>query len=357
MTSTHTDTTTVTSLALEEVNFQYPGAEKPALSDIGLRIEPGTISTLVGPSGCGKSTLLKTVGGMILPDSGRVVIGEQDVTNTPMTKRKIGWVPQQYALFEHMDVKSNVAFGLRAQKYPKPQRIERVREVLELCHMAEFADRAVDELSGGQRQRVAIARALAPYPRLLLLDEPLAALDPQLRGQLRADLRTMIRQAGVTTIMVTHDQEEALAMADHIVVMNNGRIVQSGRPNEVWAQPNSSWIASFLGHATVVPVANRLTDGRSEILPGLEVPTTGGSKSNIAVRALDFYAVDAGTADGIEGRVVDCEYHGDNYAVSVAVPHPQQNSFTLPAQSAVVREVNETVTLCASNRRNIPEVD
>lgn len=349
------DAAQAASLELTGVNFRYPGGDKLALSDINVSVEAASISALVGPSGCGKSTLLKTVGGMIAPEDGQVLIGGNDVTHTPMTKRKIGWVPQQYALFEHMDVKSNVAFGLRAQKFPKTQRVERVKEMLELCQMTEFADRAVDELSGGQRQRVAIARALAPYPRLLLLDEPLAALDPQLRGKLRADLRKMIRDAGVTTIIVTHDQEEALAMADHLVVMKKGEVAQSGAPSKVWSRPETAWVASFLGNAQVIPVLKNLDGNRSEIAPGLDVPTTGDGGSRVAVRPVDFVVESAEHAEGVEAEIIDSEFHGDSYAVTVRL-HGEHDDLVLPARSHAEREPGEVVRVKASNHREVPEV-
>ncbi len=347
------------SLEITDVSYGYPGNERNALSDINVSVDAGSISALVGPSGCGKSTLLKAVGGMIVPDIGTVAIGGEDVTEIPMAKRRIGWVPQQYALFEHMDVKSNVSFGLRAQKYSKKDRAERVNEILDLCQMSEFADRAVDELSGGQRQRVAIARALAPYPKMLLLDEPLAALDPQLRGALRSHLRSMIRDAGVTTIMVTHDQEEALAMADHLVVMKNGQLVQAGPPEDVWAHPENSWVATFLGNAAIVPILSRTSAGRCEVVPDLSVPTSGGNGSHLAVRSIDFvaYASDTSDSGAARGQVIDCEFHGDVFSAKVQLDGYSEQQLVVPARSQRTLERGQRVEVVASNERKVPEVN
>lgn len=359
-----------TTLRVENLTFTYPGTGAPALADISLATPPGSVTALVGPSGCGKTTLLKVIGGLLHPDTGHVRVGGTDVTRQPVSRRHIGWVPQQYALFEHMDVKSNIAFGLRAQKRPKAERLERIEEMLQLCRIAELADRSVDELSGGQRQRVAIARALAPHPRLLLLDEPLAALDPQLRGQLRADLRAMIRSAGVTTIMVTHDQDEALAMSDHLVMMNSGRIEREGAPNEVWAEPGTRWAASFLGHAVLVPIAGRPAAGRAEVLPGLEVPVADSGGDTLALRSLDFTIAptddaassaaeetDAAEANGTSeagghGVVKDAEFRGDSYFVSVDTG----DGPALPATSPQEVRIGERVTLIPTHQRNVPEV-
>ncbi len=252
---------TPASLVYEDINFTYPGSEETAVRDINLVIQPGELIVLVGPSGCGKSTLLRIAAGLIFPDRGRLLIDGADALNLPPEKRKIGWVPQSYALFDHLDVNGNVAFGLRMLGIPKDQREKRVQEMLRLCRITELSGRSVRELSGGQRQRVAIARALAMNPRVLLLDEPLAALDPQLRVALRADLEALLRESGVTTLFVTHDQTEALAVADRVVILRAGRIEQFDTPEMLWNHPANSFVAEFLGGAITL-TAKRLDQDR-----------------------------------------------------------------------------------------------
>lgn len=366
-------------LVVGNVSFAYPGVDRAALENINMTLGTGDIAALVGPSGCGKTTLLKTIGGVLTPTAGTIRFGSDDVTHLPVSRRRVGWVPQQYALFDHLDVKSNIAFGLRAQKVPKEQRIERVQEMLALCRISELADRAPDELSGGQRQRVAIARALAPNPKVLLLDEPLGALDPQLRGQLRADLRKMIRRAGVTTVIVTHDQEEALAMADHLVMMNSGRIEQAGKPESVWARPNSAWAAEFLGHATILPVVEYTGPQRAAISAGLSVPVkfedgnreTAGDSMGLAVRSVDFDAAPADSESEEAGRpteseptstsnlgkvfgvVKEVEYRGDGFVVRAELG----DGLRVPAEARVRMEVGQRTLIRASERRHVPQVE
>lgn len=349
------------ALRCRGITYRYPGTSRAALQDIDVETPPGSITALVGPSGCGKTTLLKLVGGVLPPTQGSIRIGEQDMTRVPVQRRQIGWVPQQYALFDHLDVKANIAFGLRAQKRPSAERRRRVEELLELCRIQELADRSVDDLSGGQRQRVAIARALAPSPKVLLLDEPLAALDPQLRGRLRTDLSAMIRAAGVTTIMVTHDQEEALAMSDHLVLMNTGRIEQSGSPETVWARPTSAWAAEFLGSATVVDVLDRPRAGWVQIAPGLELPVRDDGGEAVAVRALDLEAVPAGgpgvsarqePQTGVPATVRTIEFGGDGYRGRAVL----EIGLELPCTAQQHIDVDAAVTLHPTHRREIPEV-
>lgn len=348
-----------TALQCRGISYRYPGTTRAALEDIDVDTPAGSITALVGPSGCGKTTLLKLVGGVLRPSQGSIRIGERDMTRVPVQRRQIGWVPQQYALFDHLDVKANIAFGLRAQKRPSAERRRRVAELLELCQIQDLADRSVDDLSGGQRQRVAIARALAPYPQVLLLDEPLAALDPQLRGRLRADLSAMIRAAGVTTIMVTHDQDEALAMSDHLVLMNAGRIEQSGTPEQVWHRPGTSWAAEFLGGATVVAVEDRPQAGRVRISAGVEIPVRDDGGDGVAVRALDFAAAPASQGEvpdvGGElalGTVLAMEFGGDRYRGRVLL----ETGLELPCTASEHMEVGTQVSVRATHHREIPEV-
>ncbi|MDD9350034.1 sulfate ABC transporter ATP-binding protein, partial [Mumia sp.] len=223
-----------------------------ALEDINLSVPAGQLTALLGPSGGGKSTLLRIIAGLENADSGTVTIEGNDATRLPARKRNVGFVFQHYAAFKHMTVARNVAFGLEIRKQPKDQVAERVREMLRLVHLEQFADRYPAQLSGGQRQRMALARALAIEPSVLLLDEPFGALDAKVRKELRDWLRRLHDEVHVTTVFVTHDQEEALEVADQIVVINQGRIEQIGTPDELYDQPASDFVLSFLGPVTTL---------------------------------------------------------------------------------------------------------
>jgi putative spermidine/putrescine transport system ATP-binding protein len=308
-------------IRFEEIVFAYPGAARAALQSIELSINPGEIVTLVGPSGCGKSTLLRIVAGLIAPTSGRLLIDERDATETPAHKRHIGWVPQSYALFEHLNVSDNIGFGLRMQGAGKTEQSKVVREMLALCRIEDLATRNVNDISGGQRQRVAIARALAVRPRVLLLDEPLAALDPQLRAALRTDLEQLLRATGVTTLFVTHDQGEALALADRVAVLRDGRLEQFDTPEHVWSQPSNAFVAGFFG-ADVVGckvVGNR----EVEIAPGVvgaAAHRLTGSESHVVVRRSDWVL----DGKGVELAVTHCEYAGGMFYLQGVLPDSQR---------------------------------
>ncbi|HVN51812.1 MAG TPA: sulfate ABC transporter ATP-binding protein [Acidimicrobiales bacterium] len=221
-----------------------------ALDDVTVEIPTGSLTALLGPSGGGKSTLLRVMAGLEPPDTGVVELDGTDATSLPPQRRNVGFVFQHYAAFKHMTVYRNVAFGLEIRKRPKDEIRRRVNELLELVHLEAFADRMPAQLSGGQRQRMALARALAVEPSLLLLDEPFGALDAQVRKELRNWLRRLHDQMHVTTVFVTHDQEEAMDVADRIVVMANGRVEQIGTPDELYDQPANAFVMSFLGPVT-----------------------------------------------------------------------------------------------------------
>jgi sulfate/thiosulfate transport system ATP-binding protein len=241
-------------MAIEVRDVGKRFGEFVALDDVSITVEDGALTALLGPSGSGKSTLLRIIAGLEVPDSGEVLIGGQDVTGSPARTRGVGFVFQHYAPFKHMTVHDNVAFGLSVRKRPKDEIGARVGELLSLVRLDGLAERYPSQLSGGQLQRMALARALAVQPRVLLLDEPFGALDAQVRGELRAWLRRLHDEIHVTTIFVTHDQEEAMEVAKQIVVMNDGRIEQAGPPNELYESPANEFVMSFIG-----PV-NRLGD-------------------------------------------------------------------------------------------------
>jgi sulfate transport system ATP-binding protein len=236
------------AITVAHVNKKF--GEFVALDDVSVDIPAGALTALLGPSGGGKSTLLRVIAGLEQPDSGTVAISGSDATKLPPQRRNVGFVFQHYAAFKHMSVFRNVAFGLEIRKRPKAEIKSRVMELLELVHLEAFADRLPSQLSGGQRQRMALARALAVEPQVLLLDEPFGALDAQVRKELRAWLRRLHDEMHVTTVFVTHDQEEAMDVADGIVVMANGRIEQIGSPDECYEQPANDFVMSFLGPVT-----------------------------------------------------------------------------------------------------------
>ncbi len=236
------------------------------LNRIDCSVERGELVTLLGPSGCGKTTLLRCVAGLERPDEGAIFAEGEDLTDRPPQRRNIGMVFQSYALFPNLNVFDNAAFGLSMARVPREETRRRVEEVLRMVEMEDYRFRRPSELSGGQRQRVALARALAPSPRILLLDEPLSALDARIRRSLREQIRRIQRETGLTTLFVTHDQEEALEISDRIFLMEAGRIVQQGRPEEVYARPASEFVARFMGSCNILgPIPGRaLPDGGTE---------------------------------------------------------------------------------------------
>lgn len=238
--------------------------EVTAVEDLTLTVSPGELLTLVGPSGCGKTTTLRLIAGFETPDSGEIELDGQSILHLPPEARGIGIVFQNYALFPHMDVFENIAYGLKFVK--APEKGKRVRELLELMELKGLERRRPAELSAGQQQRVALARALAPNPKILLLDEPLSALDVQLRERLRGEIRRIQRQLQVTTLYVTHDQEEALAISDRVAVMNLGRLEQVGTPWQVYHDPASAFVARFVGHGNLLEAqVTRIESGRVQL--------------------------------------------------------------------------------------------
>ena len=237
-------------MSIDAMNVSKTFDDFHALRDVSVSIERGKLTALLGPSGGGKSTLLRIIAGLETPDSGRVYIDGKDMTDVPARRRGIGFVFQHYAAFPHMTVWDNVAFGLKVARADKATIKERVSELLDLVHLDGLAHRYPDELSGGQRQRMALARALAVEPRLLLLDEPFGALDVKVREELRAWLRQLHEQVNATTVFVTHDQEEAMELADQIVLINDGSIEQIGAPEDLYDRPSSPFVMSFLGQTT-----------------------------------------------------------------------------------------------------------
>ena len=237
-------------LHLENISKEYDGAT--VLSDINLYILKNEFLTLLGPSGCGETTTLRLIGGFEYPTTGRVIYEGKDITDVPPYKRRVNTVFQKYALFPHLNVRDNIAFGLKIKKMSRGEIDRRVDKMLSLVNLAGYGKRSVDSLSGGQQQRIAIARALVNEPDVLLLDEPLGALDLKLRKEMQLELKSMQQQLGITFIYVTHDQEEALTMSDTIVVMNSGRILQIGPPKTIYDEPKNAFVARFIGESNII---------------------------------------------------------------------------------------------------------
>jgi sulfate transport system ATP-binding protein len=234
-----------------------------AVKEVSFTVETGQVTALLGPSGSGKSTVLRLIAGLELPDLGQILIDGEDSTWSSAERRGVGFVFQHYALFRHMTVAENIAFGLDVRKVPAPQVNERVAELLELVQLAGYAGRYPNQLSGGQRQRVALARALAPKPKVLLLDEPFGALDANVRAELRSWLRRLQDEVHMTTLLVTHDQEEAMELADRVVVMNKGAVEQAGAPSEIYDAPSTPFVASFIGASN--RLEGRISAGRTQV--------------------------------------------------------------------------------------------
>jgi ABC-type Fe3+/spermidine/putrescine transport system ATPase subunit len=299
----------------------------PVLTDIDLALPRGSLACLIGPTGCGKTTLLRVLAGFLRPEAGRVRIGGRDVTDLDPARRGIGFVYQDLALFDHMSVRGNVGFGLRARGVRGAELERRVRAMIERVGLAGFGGRRPTTLSGGQRQRVALARALVFEPDILLLDEPFAALDKNVRAQMQQEVRRLQQELGVTTILVTHDQQEAMRLADALVMMRQGRIEQSGPPRELYSRPGSVFAARFLGDANLFEGRYRASPPRVEgavqlRLPGEGVATEAGIADGAPVTAMirpedvEIHSGagqdgDRGTdADAVDGTVEDAAFTG-----------------------------------------------
>jgi putative spermidine/putrescine transport system ATP-binding protein len=298
-----------TGVAVSLVDLRRTYGSLHALDGMSLQIEPGEMVVLLGPSGCGKTTALRILAGLDRADEGQVLVGGRDISSVPANKRDMGMVFQAYSLFPHMTVRDNVAFGLRLRGQDRGRRLERSGEMLELVGLSQFSDRYAHQLSGGQQQRVALARALAVEPAVLLLDEPLSALDAKVRVQLRDEIRRVQLDVGTTTLFVTHDQEEALAVADRVGVMNAGRLDQIAAPTELYARPATRFVAEFVGlsnkvrtdvssgQATVLGSRVGLLDGSVEQGPGDALvrpesvrvsPSEAGVEANARVVSVAF---------------------------------------------------------------------
>jgi ABC-type Fe3+/spermidine/putrescine transport system ATPase subunit len=318
------------SLQLEHLTVKY--RNRVAVNDLSVEVTRGSVLALLGPSGCGKTTVLMAIAGFVTPSDGGIYIDGREMTPVPASKRRLGVVFQDYALFPHLTVRDNVAFGLRVSRTPAAVADARIDEVLRLTRLEQFAQRRPPQLSGGQRQRVALARALAPEPRLLLLDEPLSSLDVNLRQRLLVELRRIQRVSRVTMIYVTHDSHEAFAMASNVIVMRDGHLVQSAAPIDLYDQPDTEFVAALLGD--VNRIRGRL-EGRNgsltvQVAGGRRLPVgsaagsvAAGAEVSLVVRPEDvkLRAASSSAKDDLLGTVVDASYAGGstNYSLETSL--------------------------------------
>jgi len=305
----------MTGLRLENIGKRFGSVT--ALADVSLEIPAGSLVCLLGPSGCGKTTLLRIVAGLEEPSAGRLLVAGVDQTDVPAHKRGFGMVFQSLALFPHLSVGENIAYPLRLQGASKEAQRARVHELLDLVRLHGIEDRRIHQLSGGQRQRVAIARGLAINPRLFLLDEPLSALDANLREHMQMELRQLQQRLGVTTLVVTHDQREAMTMADIVIVLNEGRVQQVGAPMEIYRDPANAFVAGFIGTSNLLPcmvnVGGILVDGRHIALTeGDRVRAEPGTKAVLSVRPEDVRVLSDPAEGDMPARVIFLRELGDS---------------------------------------------
>jgi len=294
-----------------------------ALNNVSLEIEAGELFFLLGPSGCGKTTLLRSIAGFYIPEKGSIRFGEADVTQLPPHKRETGMMFQSYALWPHMSIFQNVAFGLEQRKTPKTELETRVREALEMVKMEEYAQRKPNQLSGGQQQRVALARALVVRPKCLLLDEPLSNLDAKLRNEMRTEIRDICKEHNLTTVYVTHDQKEALSIADRMAVMEKGEVVQIGAPQQVYRRPKNVFVSTFIGESNIIEgTVIRTAVGEAIVecplgnicgsLSDPSNPPAQGSRVFLSIRPETIHLEnDASEENGFQGTVREAVYYGE----------------------------------------------
>nr|WP_122012292.1 ABC transporter ATP-binding protein [Maliibacterium massiliense] len=304
---------------LVDISKNFEGNDSPALHDINLYIRKNEFITLLGPSGCGKSTTLRIIGGFVTPTTGQVLFHGKDIANLPPYKREVNTVFQKYALFPHMNVYDNIAFGLTIRKVDKKEIAERVGRMLELVNLKGYEKRSIDSLSGGQQQRIAIARALVGEPQVLLLDEPLGALDLKLRRGMQVELKRMQQHLGITFVYVTHDQEEAMTMSDTIVVLNDGAIQQIGTPVDIYNEPKNAFVANFIGESNIINgtmVHDLLVDFDGARFTCVDKGFGENTPVEVVVRPEDIYLVDPDHGE-IVGDVISMTFKGAHNEIIV----------------------------------------
>ena len=311
------------ALSLDRLTRRYPGSSQPAVHELSLDVRAGELLALVGASGSGKSTTLRMIAGSEAPDSGRVLIDGEDITHRPPQQRDFGMVYQHYALFPHLTVAENVAFGLEARKVARRERQARAEAALATVGLSGAGPRPVQTLSGGEQQRVALARALVIEPRLLLLDEPLSNLDPALRRSTREELRATLHRLGVTAVFVTHDQEDAFAVADRIAILREGRLLQVGTPEDLYDSPRSRDVAQFIGRATLLPArfdgsnAAIAVGGRTMTVPARADGAIARDTPVLAVLRPDAITLSTDASNGWPGTIVSRRFAGTSVVYRV----------------------------------------
>ena len=336
-------------VTVEKLVKTYPGSSVPSVDHVDFDLEKGEMLALLGPSGCGKTTILRMVAGLITPTSGHIWLNGQDMAQIPVHKRNMGMVFQSYALFPHMSVAENVAFGLEMRGVPRAERADRVERALDLVKLAGYGSRRITQLSGGQQQRCAIARSLVIEPNLLLLDEPLSNLDAKLRDEMRDEIRSIQNRTGVTAIFVTHDQDEALSMADRLAVMSAGKIEQIGTPRQIFDYPATEFVANFIGAGNFF--TGRATGARTAEVEGLGSITVGqdipaGQDARLLVRPHRF-TLGAQGPNSFSGTVTHLVYRGETLTLDVEVG-PRTLKVDLPTHAGALPERGQTVTLSVS---------
>jgi ABC-type Fe3+/spermidine/putrescine transport system ATPase subunit len=330
---------------LELKKLEKKFGEFTAVQQVDLELERGKVLSLLGPSGCGKTTTLRMIAGFETPTAGTLELGGRDITRLPARRRNIGMVFQSYALFPHLSAEANVAFGLEMRGVSSTERVERVRRTLDVVRMSGLGNRLPKELSGGQQQRIALARALVIEPDLLLLDEPLSALDLKLREEMRDEIHRIVRELGITTVFVTHDQGEALVLSDAVAVMNKGRIEQIDSPQALYQQPRTAFVARFIGGANVLPgrVGPGGADAQFKADCGLSLSCPGQSAGARAVAIRPEEVALASDGHGIEARVERARFLGATIEYTLALGGNE--TITARTDSRSPRSEGETVRL------------
>jgi thiamine transport system ATP-binding protein len=316
-------------LTVQGIRCSFDNLE--VLHGINLAVDQGEIMCLLGPSGCGKTTLLRVIAGLETTEHGDVLVNSESVMDIPVHQRDFGLMFQEFALFPHMNVEQNIAFGLKMRGMSKAERLRRAKDVLELVGLAGFEGRDVAQLSGGERQRVALARSIAPNPHLLMLDEPMGALDASLRERLVIDLRNIIKRVGLTAVYVTHDQIEAFAIADRIAIMNAGVVEQIGTPESVYKQPKTVFVAQFLGLNNIVPILERHGNRVETAIGTFDVPS---EPCALLLHPDGIRLASADVPGTIPGEIRERVFLGDAYRLRIAMDHDLTVTVVTPARDS-----------------------
>ena len=344
------------AITIDNVTKKYD--DKTIIDQLSLKIHPGEFFTLLGPSGCGKTTLLRMIIGFNSIEGGEIRIDNEVINDVPVSKRNMGMVFQNYAIFPHMSVKDNVAFGLKNKKLPKEEIEKRVDEMLEIVKIKEYKDRMPDQLSGGQQQRVALARAIVIHPQVLLMDEPLSNLDAKLRIDMRNAIKSIQQQVGITTVYVTHDQEEALAVSDRIAVMNKGKIQQIGTPQEIYTRPANIFVSNFIGTSNFIPATiKKEASGNFVVfnhhyrvqMDNLVEHVEDGQEVIVSVRPHEFMINENG--EGLKGTVKSSMFLGMNVHYFVELENGQEVEAVQDTENTRMLSKGTTVHLTVKEKK------